>query len=241
MSPQRRTGSLPDISVVIPAYNAGRFVGEAIESALAQDLPPAEILVVDDGSDDDTVAVVDSYRGRVACIRHDTNRGVAAARNTGVRHAAHEAIAMHDADDRMLPNRLRAQATRLVAGPEVGCVLGRQKPFTHDGGPLPPWVLDHDGQPRAYGPSLLLAWSRTYDVVGFYDESFRFAENLDWLVRVRDAGLEVAMIDEVIIERRLHDANASHAAYEAGTDRAAWTALLRKSLHERRTRGVAGG
>jgi glycosyltransferase involved in cell wall biosynthesis len=198
---------------VIPAYNCDQYVGESITSTLAQDLAPMEVLVVDDGSTDATAAVAESFGTPVRCIRHRENQGEAAARNTGVDEARGEVIAMHDADDRMLPGRLRIQADRLVreteADPSVGAVLGQQRPFTHDGSPLPGWMLDADGRPRAYGLSPVLAWRTAYDRVGRYDTSFRMATDTDWLIRARDAAVVVVMMDDVVIERRVHPGSMS--------------------------------
>src|SRR4051794_4124152 len=93
------------ISVVIPTYNRAHVVGRAIESALAQEYPPHEIIVVDDGSVDDTGDVVDGYRGIVRRVRQP-NAGVSAARNRGVSEAASEWIAFLDSDDQWLPGHL---------------------------------------------------------------------------------------------------------------------------------------
>src|SRR5713101_4378980 len=86
------------ISAVIPTYNRGHIVGRAIESALGQELAPSEIIVVDDGSVDNTRSVVESYGQAVRYVRQ-SNRGVSAARNRGVKEAAYEWIAFLDSDD----------------------------------------------------------------------------------------------------------------------------------------------
>lgn len=113
------------VSVIIPAYNAGRYIGETIESALSQSYPELEIIVVDDGSTDDTVKVVSSFiekESKVKLIRQE-NSGVAAARNTGIRHSQGEFIAPLDADDIWYPDKISCQV-RLMRenGPDVGLV-----------------------------------------------------------------------------------------------------------------------
>lgn len=229
-------GPWPTVSVVIPAYQAERFLAESIESVLAQDLAPFEVLVVDDGSTDRTAVIAESFGAPVRTLRHTTNRGEAAARNTGLAHTTGAAVAMHDADDRMLPHRLRAQAEHLLAGgPTTGCVLGRVRSFTDDGSPLPPWAFDADGAPDPFGSSLVLAWRITYDRVGRYDERFVTGTDSDWLLRVREAGLAVGLIDEELTERRWHDANASTAL--GAPDRREFTRSLRKLLEQRRSPG----
>jgi glycosyltransferase involved in cell wall biosynthesis len=113
------------VSVIIPAYNAGRYIGETIESVLSQSYPELEIIVVDDGSTDDTGKIVSSFvekESKVKLIRQE-NSGVAAARNTGIRHSQGEFIAPLDADDIWYSDKISCQV-RLMRknGPDVGIV-----------------------------------------------------------------------------------------------------------------------
>ncbi|TPG49581.1 glycosyltransferase family 2 protein [Roseomonas nepalensis] len=114
------SSNYPDVSVVIPAYNAAKTIGNTIETVLAQTVPAKEIIVVDDGSADDTAMVAEGYGPFVKVIRKQ-NGGPASARNLGVRQAAGEWIALLDADDLWAPDKLERQL-RLVADPEVGLV-----------------------------------------------------------------------------------------------------------------------
>jgi glycosyltransferase involved in cell wall biosynthesis len=112
------------VSVVIPAYKAARTIGPALDSVLAQTTPPYEIVVVDDGSPDDTAAAVAPYLGRVRYVRKD-NGGAASARNRGLDETTGEVIALLDADDLWEPTKLERQLAVLTAHPEVGLVAGR--------------------------------------------------------------------------------------------------------------------
>jgi glycosyltransferase involved in cell wall biosynthesis len=106
----------PRVSVVIPAYERADVVGRAIDSALAQTVTDIEVVVVDDGSTDDTAAAVDGYEDeRVRLLVHETNRGVSAARNTGVDAATGEYVAFLDSDDEWLPRKLDRQLSTLAA------------------------------------------------------------------------------------------------------------------------------
>jgi glycosyltransferase involved in cell wall biosynthesis len=96
------------LSVVIPAYNAQPFLSRAIESALSQTVPPAEILVVDDGSNDDTFKIASAFRAPVKALKK-ANGGPASARNLGIQHAHSDWIALLDADDAWLPGKLEEQ------------------------------------------------------------------------------------------------------------------------------------
>lgn len=105
-------------SVVIPAYNIGRLVGRAIDSVLAQTHQPDEIIVVDDGSTDDTADVIQSYGGKVKYI-HQENIGLAGARNTGIKASVCEWVAFLDGDDEWLPQHLQLQADLLQANNDL--------------------------------------------------------------------------------------------------------------------------
>ena len=99
----------PFVSVIIPTHNRSWILKEAVDSVLAQDGSDFELIVVDDGSTDGTPALLRSYGERLIALRQE-NRGVSAARNTGIRHASGSLIAFLDSDDRWLPGKLRAQA-----------------------------------------------------------------------------------------------------------------------------------
>jgi hypothetical protein len=105
-------GEVPLVSVVIPAYNCERFIRDAVDSALAQDYPAIEIIVVDDGSTDDTGALLASYGTRIRLLSQP-NRGCAAARNKGVAHAHGRYIAFLDGDDAWSPWKIRYQIEAL--------------------------------------------------------------------------------------------------------------------------------
>lgn len=112
----------PEVSVVIPTYNRATRLPAAIESALRQGVGDIEIVVVDDGSQDDTRAVVATYGTRVRYV-HQTNAGVGAARNTGIRHATGVYVAFLDSDDRWQDYKLSMQLALFRARPSVGLVF----------------------------------------------------------------------------------------------------------------------
>ena len=111
------------ISVVIPAYNNSRYIGRAIDSILAQTCSADEIIVVDDGSTDNTAEVVRSYGSKVNFIQQE-NAGAGAARNTGIEAARNEWLAFLDADDEWLPNKLKIQTELLQRNPQLAWVAG---------------------------------------------------------------------------------------------------------------------
>jgi len=110
----------PLVSIVIPCYNCERFVGEAIESAMAQSYSPVEIIVVDDGSIDNSREVIARYPVRLFCIDH---QGVSAARNRGIDESAGEFLLFLDSDDRLLPNAVACGVKILTDHPDVAIAL----------------------------------------------------------------------------------------------------------------------
>lgn len=102
------------VSIVIPAYNAERFLQEAVESALRQTFPPNKLIVVDDGSEDHTYEIAESYGTSVEVVRHRINKGVSAARNAGAERTNSEWLLFLDADDVLEPNALRSLVSNTV-------------------------------------------------------------------------------------------------------------------------------
>lgn len=115
------------VSVVIPSYNSGRTIRQAVESALEQSVQ-VEVIIVDDGSQDDTESVLDAYRddSRVRIIRNECNMGVAASRNRGVKEAACPYVAFLDSDDVWLPGKLEKQLELMNRTQSVLCSTARE-------------------------------------------------------------------------------------------------------------------
>ena len=121
----------PLVSVVIPCYNLAHFLRDAIESILAQTYPRIELVVVDDGSMDNTAAVVADYP-LARCVRQG-NRGVAEARNVGFGATNGEYVLFLDADDRLAPDAVQAHLRCFAEHPEAGFVVGAIEQITGDG------------------------------------------------------------------------------------------------------------
>ncbi|WP_051463184.1 glycosyltransferase family 2 protein [Deferrisoma camini] len=132
----------PLVSVVIPCFNAARYVAETLSSVLAQTYPRLEVIVVDDGSTDGTLDVLHSFREAVTVVRHDRNRGVAAARNTGAGLARGEFLAFVDADDLWTPQKLTRQI-EAASEPDVVLLVHTDLGYIDEtGAPHPrPWPM----------------------------------------------------------------------------------------------------
>ena len=218
----------PCVSVVIPAYRAERFLGEAIESILAQTLPPQEVVVVDDGSDDGTGAIAASFE-QVRVIRQP-NGGPGAARNRGFAATTGGIVAFQDADDVAFPRRLELSARHLSANPADGAVLGRQEVFVEEGARVPFWDRESGDGPAGEGarsgglasltahPCTMAVRREVFEQIGPFNETMRHGEDTDWLLRVSEAGHGIGRLDEPLVRRRVHpgaltqDADAARQA-----------------------------
>jgi glycosyltransferase involved in cell wall biosynthesis len=206
----------PLVSVLVPVHNGERFIATALESLMAQDYRRFEAIVIDDGSTDGTADVARSFPD----IRylHQANRGVAAARNAGLAVARGELIAFLDHDDLWPPTKLSIQVGRLVANPSVGCVLGRQKLFFEPGIDPPAWLRRDPVYGDLGGIDFVSAVIRAeiLRAVGGFNTEFRTGEDRDLLIRLRERGIEIAVVSEVVLHRRLHGSNLSYRSGRTG-------------------------
>jgi glycosyltransferase involved in cell wall biosynthesis len=215
MTPGRSSGPL-SVSVVIPAYNLARYLPQAIDSALAQTLPAAEVVVVDDGSWDETPRVLASFGGRIRAIRQE-NRGLSAARNAGVAGASGDLIAFLDADDVWHPQKLEKQVSRFATDAALGLVhcgleeidgagkvIGRRL----DG--LEGWVAEEmllfeRGVILGGGSGAMISRS-VFEEVGGCD--LRLSTSADWDLHYRIARVRrVGFVAEPLLRYRFHGAN----------------------------------
>ena len=122
----------PLVSIIVPCYNAERWVGAALESALAQTWPDVEVIAVDDGSCDASPSVLRRYAGPRVRVMSQANRGASAARNAGLREAKGSFIQFLDADDLLTPAKIAGQVARLAAAPAGAVATGRWARFRDD-------------------------------------------------------------------------------------------------------------
>jgi glycosyltransferase involved in cell wall biosynthesis/peptidoglycan/xylan/chitin deacetylase (PgdA/CDA1 family) len=181
------------VSVVVPCYNHAHFLGEAIESALAQTYPYLEIIVVDDGSSDNTREVAARYP-QVRYVRQE-NQGLAAARNTGLRHSTGSYLVFLDADDRLLSQAVEMGLHQLQAHPDCAFAFGRWRQIAVDGSPLPKAPIPRIEIEGDHYVCLLqrnhvemhatVVYRRTaLEAVGAFDPTLRAAEDYDLYLRI---------------------------------------------------------
>ncbi len=195
-------------SVVITAYNSKKYIAEAIECVIAQTCPADEIIVIDDGSEDETRHIVETFKNHVHYIYQD-NSGASAARNKGMAIARGEIVSFLDADDLWLPDKLLKQKAAF----DADCTLDMV--FTHT---LNFYSKELDAQAikKIHGPmeampghcpSAFTIRKESFDRIGPFDTALKMGEFIDWYARAKEYPLREVMIPEVLVRRRLHTAN----------------------------------
>jgi glycosyltransferase involved in cell wall biosynthesis len=204
---------MKSVSVVIPTYNYGRYLRDAVDSVLAQTYAPLEVLVIDDGSTDDTADVAASYGDRIRFIRQQ-NAGVGAARNNGIALARGEYLAFLDSDDIWLPQKLEKQIARFEADPELGLVHCGAERFDESGvisvwldgleGWIAPRLLDLDAAVITAGSGIVVP-KRVAEDVGGFDVRLPPSEDWDFSYRIA-VRYRVGFVREVLVRYRQHGA-----------------------------------
>jgi glycosyltransferase involved in cell wall biosynthesis len=198
------------VSVVIPVYNGAPFIRPALQTVFAQDYCSMEIIVVDDGSEDQTSGIIAAFPG-VHYIPQ-THQGVAAARNTGIAAAKGELVAFLDADDLWTPSKLTIQVDYLKKYFECSCVVARMRYFLQAGTSRPSWLREgllHTNQ-VGYIPSALVARREVFEQIGGFDPSYQLSEDADWFFRAQDAGVRIDIIPSLLLYKRVHNSNLSY-------------------------------
>jgi len=227
MRTPRKDSRFPLVSVIIPAYNADQFIAQAIQSVLNQTYRSYEIIVVDDGSTDQTKNILNGFKGQIRC-RYQENLGPSAARNAGIKIAQGEYICFLDADDLWTPDKLEIQVEFLKHHPNIAFVFSDHRDFIL-GEVMPRSFLDDKKEtfgealvtdvpiPDAFlklirenfisTPTVMLR--RTcFEEIGLFDENLRSVEDRDLWLRTA-ARFKLACLPRVFCMRRVHQSNIS--------------------------------
>lgn len=227
----------PTVSVVIPAFNAAWCIRHAIDSVLAQSFPDFELIVVDDGSTDDTSEILRSY-GDALLVVSQPNGGMSSARNAGIRNARGRYLAFLDADDRWLPAKLERQVALLDNRPELAFCAATATLEAPDGQVVGAWACQGNGTASvtevfaahaliAGGASSVLARRELVQALGGFDETLFGAEDTDLWIRLAAHG-GFACIPEalVVVLKRPGSVSRNRKRMRAGA-----LAMTRKNRH----------
>lgn len=223
----------PLISVIIPTYNCEKYLPEAIESVLAQTYKPFEIIVIDDGSTDNTADRVKHFGSSIQ-YHIQANAGSAAARNFGIELARGDFFAFLDADDLWVEDKLNRQMAAFGSDPELDIVFGLVQQFHSPD-------LDEEMKAKVYCPSelvpghipsALLVKREAFFRVGLFETKWKIAEFASWYVRIAEVGLKTQTLPHLVAKRRLHKTNKGVKDRQF---QAEYVQILKASLDRRRT------
>ena len=207
------------VSVVIPVYNAERYVGEAIDSVLAQPNANIEIIAVNDGSTDGSETVLRRYGPRIESISQK-NTGISGALNSGLEQARGDFFGFCAADDLWTPDKLQKQFDALAADPDLDVVFGSVEQFISpdvNSTETPKWVCPPEPM-AGYHTGTMLIRRAAFLRVGGFETKWKFGEFLDWFGRAEELNLRHIMLPEVIYRRRIHGENITIRQRESQRD-----------------------
>jgi glycosyltransferase involved in cell wall biosynthesis len=230
---------LPTVSVLLPTYDRAGYLGAAVESVLAQTFGDFELIVVDDGSRDETPRLLASYTDRLRYLRQE-NKGMAAARNRGIREARGELVGLLDSDDRWEPRLLETVRAAFTRHPEAGAAFVAERSMDGGGnvsarihskrtpGPFftPEGMIGKDTRVGSGRPPL--ARRDLFDRLGYYDESLGGAWDCEMWIRW-SFHTPMVLVPEPLILRRIHPGNFSGDRLR---DAEAWLEILARVARE---------
>jgi glycosyltransferase involved in cell wall biosynthesis len=225
----------PLISVIIPVYNSEKYLAEAIESVLSQADCNLDVIVVDDGSTDNTAKVVDSFGSQVR-YNYRMNGGPAAARNHGIALARGDFFAFLDADDLWTADKMKRQWMAFEADPELEMAFGHVRQFYSPD-------LSEEEKVKinipveiipGHLPSTMLIKKKSFFRVGIFKEELKIGDFIDWYARAVDLNLKSIMLRDAVLERRIHSTNMgiTHRNQRSG-----YVHALKAALDRRRAKG----
>ncbi|MCF8297446.1 MAG: glycosyltransferase [Saprospiraceae bacterium] len=226
----------PLISIIIPVYNGEEFISEAITNVLEQNYPALEIIVINDGSTDNTEAVVKSIETDLKYF-YKNNEGPSIARNMGISCASGDYIAFLDADDLWPENNINILSEELVQNTEVDIVRGYAQIMKKND---LAGIYENVGDPRLSFPAFIgaaLYRKEVFDKVGLFDTSLHFGEDSDWYMRATEFGVRMKWLDRVTLHVRRHGNNMTEGKdlIQLNTLRVFKKAVDRLRIQENRT------
>jgi glycosyltransferase involved in cell wall biosynthesis len=213
-----------NVAVIIPTYNYGRFIEAAIESALRQTLRPSEVIVVDDGSTDETAEIVNTFGDQLRYIRQ-ANLGVSAARNRGVAESQGDLLAFLDADDTWEPDKLEKQTAKFESDPAVGLAHCGMREFASESGEtvdvrirgMEGWLADElllwERPAVTVSGSAIMVRRTAFEEVKGFDTRLACGEDWDLCYRIA-RNYRVGFVPEPLVNYRSHP-RAAHLNVKA--------------------------
>lgn len=220
------------ISVIVPVFNCERYLGEAIESVLAQTYKPIEIIVVNDGSTDNTEKVAEKYFDHIKYY-YQENKGIGPARNLGINNSTGDYLSFLDADDLYTKDKLEKQFEVVISSSKADIVYGHVEQF------LSPEIYEELEKkykcPKTPMPgnlaSTMLVSKKNFLEVGYFAEKMSVGVDVDWYLRAKDKNLKMVTLESTLLKRRIHKTNTGIVSKNKRID---YVRYLKQSIDRRR-------
>ena len=227
----------PLVSCIVPCFNGERYLDECLRSILGQTHPRLEVLVIDDGSNDNSARIAQRYGSDVR-YHHQENRGPGGACNRGLALATGEFFAFLEQDDLWLPDKISRQLAEFASTPALEFCVSHIQNF---------WIPELEADARLYRDravmqpvpgyviQTLMARRTVFDSVGRFDETLPFTFATEWFLRAREKNAVGVLISDTLARRRLHHDNFSRRHRSASHDQ--FLQVVKASLDRRRRTG----
>jgi glycosyltransferase involved in cell wall biosynthesis len=231
------------VSCIMAVYNGRQYLAESLESLRAQSRPVDEIIVVDDGSTDDSAEIAERFGPPVRVVRQ-SNAGQSVARNRGVAESTGDLLCFLDSDDLIHPRKIERQLQRFAEAPQLMLLDAYAQNFWSPDVPeaqrqLAGWqAMTHSDKPW---PEFIATWlfrRAVWERIGGFDVNRRFAEDSDWHDRVRFSGMPMETMPAVLARRRLHAHNLTRSNYDNHID--GLQRFYKEKIDRLRAQGKAG-
>jgi len=224
----------PLISVIIPVYNGEKYLAEAIESVLNQSYRPLEVIVIDDGSTDNSADIAKQYLPSIK-YSYQRNAGVASALNQGISISNGEYLSFLDADDLWLPDKLNLQMKSFETNNTIDMVFGQMRQFFSPDldDTVKANIVLLDGIMPSYFKGSMLIKRESFFRAGLFDTRWQLGDFVDWYLKALENGLKSFMIPDVVMERRIHKNNMGITQKRFRSD---YLRILKASLDRRRAK-----
>ncbi len=221
------------VSIIMAVYNGEKYLAEAIESVLNQTDSNFELIIVDDGSTDQTAQTIQKYLSQKVYSFWQPNQGQAAALNYGLKFAHHPYISFLDADDIYISTKLASQKAILHSNPEIDLVTGYMEEF------ISPELPDYIKSKRncssipvsGYLPSLFMCRKSCFEKIGLFNPKLRLGACVDWWMRAKEQGIKGYMMLDIILRRRIHNHNQGILCQQHRSD---YLQVVKDSLKRRK-------
>jgi glycosyltransferase involved in cell wall biosynthesis len=219
--------------VIVAVRDGERFLADALASIEAQHRKPSEVLVVEGRSTDRTREI--ALASPLVRIVEQQNDGIADAYNLGIDAARGDLVTFLSHDDEWTPEKLELQARHLASDPDLQVSVARVSFFLEAGCPIPEGFRREllEGSHPGYIMETMVARRGVFEQVGPFDTSLPFGEDTDWFSRAIDLGVPMAMLDQTLLHKRIHDENSS---VKPSASRSIMFEVLKRSIARKRTR-----